>query len=132
MPAEPGFLHAPPLHPTQMWENNNYNLLTMAFAQVWNSQYQFDLRDVANLIIYGLQARLEDGSLKNGARGYLLKTIPGYPKQPKRTGEFCVWYILSGPNLCNKIFELDPNNHPGGDHGDHGDEYPPYGDTATT
>ena len=123
MPAEPPFLHTPPLHPTQMWEGNNYNQLYMVFAKVWNSQYDFTLLDVNELIYDGLWPRLGDGRLKNGARGYLNKDIEGYPKQPKRTGEFCVWHILSGPNLCNKIFELDPNNHPGGDHGDHGEDY---------
>ena len=121
MPAEPGFLRSPPLHATQMWENNNYNFLTIAFAQEWNSQYQFTLVDVAEIINFQLRHRLVDGRLKNGARGYLLKTITGYPKQPKRTGEFCIWHILSGPNLCNKIFRLLPGDHPGGEHGDHGE-----------
>lgn len=128
MLAEPGFLRTPPLHATQMWETSVYNLLTMAFAQMWDSQYQFTLVDVAELINFQLRRRLVDGRLKNGARGYFLKTITGYPKQPKRTGEFCVWFVSSGPNLCNKIFELDPNNHPGGEHADHGEK---SGDTAT-
>ena len=128
MPAEPGYLHNPPLHATQMWGYNHYNTLTITFAQTWNSYFQFTLLDVAELIDLPLRLRLADGRLKNGSRGYFLKTIAGYPEVLGRTGEFCVWHVLSGPNLCNKLFNLQPYSYRGGEVGDHNEK---NDDTAT-
>ncbi|KAL8950872.1 MAG: hypothetical protein Q9222_003126 [Ikaeria aurantiellina] len=115
MPADPPFARHPPHHATQLWDNY-YNYLVLAFAQDWDSQYEFTLPDVAEIINFQFRQRLVDGRFRNGARGYFEKEVKGVqPVQPKRTGEFCMWYILSGPpNVCERFFELDPNNHPGG------------------
>ncbi|KAL8825342.1 MAG: hypothetical protein Q9170_007828 [Blastenia crenularia] len=116
MPTAPGFRRHPPLHATQLWEGNHYNYLVLVFAQDWDSQYVFTLPDIAEIMNFEFRQRLVDGRLRNGARGYFEKEVKGVvPKQPKRTGEFCMWYISSGrPDICGRLFGLDPNEHPGG------------------
>ena len=63
--------------------------------------------------------RIENGSLRNEATGTFAWMINSYPRP---VGGFCVWHTNIFPNLCNQLFSLDGNNHPGGDFGTEGRE----------
>lgn len=121
MLPEPDFLISPPVHATQMWEGNNYNLLHIVFAQDWNSFsfVNFTLLDVAEVLHFHMRKRLNNGELKNEARGSYAWEINGI-RRP--VGEFCVWHTDIWPNLCNKLFSIEAVNHSGGDFGTHGRE----------
>ena len=121
MLPEPSFLRSPPVHATQMWEGNYYNLLHIVFAQNWNSfnLINFTLLDLAEVLHFKFRKRIDNGGLKNAARGSYAQMINGYPRP---VGEFCVWHTNIWPNLCNQLFSLDGNDHPGGDFGTDGRE----------
>ena len=121
MLPEPGFLHSPPQHALQMWEGNYYNLLHIVFAQDWNNfnHIEFTLLDIAEVLHFKFRKRLDNGGLKNAARGSYAQMINGYPRP---VGAFCIWNTMIYPNLCNSLFSLNGNDHPGGDFGTDGRE----------
>ena len=120
MLLEPKSLQSPPVHATQMWEGNYYNLLHIVFAQNWNSFHRidFNLLDVVEVLQFKFRRRIENGSLKNEARGTYAQMINGYASP---VGEFCIWHTDIFPNLCNQLFSL-ASDHPGGDGGTSGGE----------
>ncbi|KAI4086144.1 MAG: hypothetical protein L6R37_008440 [Teloschistes peruensis] len=77
MPAEPPILRDSPLHATQLWQSNHYNILRVVFAQSWFRRYNSTLPDVAEIVQFHFRQKLVDGSLRNGARGYFDKKVKG-------------------------------------------------------
>ena len=71
------------------------------------------------MLHFKFRKRLDNGGLRNAARGTYAQMINGYPRP---IGAFCVWHTLIYPNLCNELFSLDGNDHPGGDFGTDGRE----------
>ena len=121
MLPEPKFLQSPPVDATQMWEGNNYNLLHIVFAQNWNSLHRIDftLLDVIEVLQFRFRRRIENGSLKNEARGTYAQMINGYARP---VGKFCIWHTDIFSNLCNQLFSISGDDHPGGDGGTSGGE----------
>ncbi|KAL8943446.1 MAG: hypothetical protein Q9211_000978 [Gyalolechia sp. 1 TL-2023] len=106
MPVEPPDRYNPPKHRRQLSAPNYDNWLYLVVAQRWNAQFDFTLLDIAELINYYFRPRIVEGRLTVGTRGSFEEVVDGRPREPKQVGEWCIWYIDQGDNICERLFTL--------------------------